>query len=59
MRRTDFSPDIVALVFLTIALLWFVPVLERHRDWLPFHTEWPVVRIPVERAAGAPMLPLQ
>ncbi|MEP7362699.1 MAG: hypothetical protein ABI972_05540 [Acidobacteriota bacterium] len=59
MRRTDSSPDIVALLFLTVALLWLVPVLERHAEWLPFHTEWPTMRLPVERAAGLPVVPLQ
>lgn len=59
MRRQDSAPDIVALVVLTAALLWMMPVLARHPDWLPFHTEWSIQRPSLERAAGVPMLPLQ
>ena len=59
MRRRDSAPDIVALVVLTAALLWMMPVLARHPDWLPFHTEWTIQRTPVERAAGLPILSLQ
>ncbi len=59
MKRKDSSPDIAALVILTVALLWLLPVLERHAEWLPFHMEWSTVRVPVERAAGLPALPIQ
>jgi len=59
MKRTDSSPDIAALVILTLALLWLMPVLERHAEWLPFHTEWSSARVPVERVAGLPPLPIQ
>lgn len=59
MNRSNSSPDIVALLILTISLLWLEPVLERHAEWLPFHTEWPTVRLPAERSAGVPLLPLQ
>jgi hypothetical protein len=54
MKRRMSSPDIVALVFLTVALLWFVPALERHADWLPFHTEWSGIRVALERPASSP-----
>lgn len=59
MNRRHSSPDIVALLILTVSLLWLLPVLERHADWLPFHTEWPAVRLLAERSTGVPLLPLQ
>lgn len=59
MKRSYSSPDIAALIILTVALLWLMPVLERHAEWLPFHTEWSTARVPLERAAGLPSLPIQ
>ena len=59
MKRRTSSPDVVALIILTAALLWLVPELRSHADWLPFHTEWPGIQLPVERATRLPLLPLQ
>lgn len=59
MKRSYSSPDIAALIILTVALLWLVPALERHGDWLPFHTEWSGVRVPLERTMRLPVLPIQ
>ena len=59
MKRSNSSPDIVALVFLTVALLWLVPAIERHADWLPFHTEWSTLRLPAQPLAGVSRLPIQ
>ncbi len=59
MKRRTSSPDVVALIILTAALLWLVPELQSHVDWLPFHTEWSGIRLPMERATRLPLLPLQ
>jgi len=59
MKRRTSSPDVVALIILTAALLWLVPELRRHVDWLPFHTEWSGIRLPVERLSRLPLLPVQ
>ena len=59
MKRHYSSPDIVALVIVTVALLLLVPAMERHADWLPFHTEWSGLRLPLDRSARLPLLPIQ